>query len=105
MSISNSELVSAIDAICFSLLNVLNSSPALRRYLLSHTERAGGSIRQFVGADLVAMAAVAPDPLPSDGKACIQLDQLRPQFTVLQLGSAPISPALALPAEDKCAHS
>lgn len=62
-------------------------------------------MRQFVGAGLVAMPAVTFDPLPSDGKTCVQLDQLRPQFAVLQLGSAPISPTLALPAEDKCAHS
>jgi len=62
-------------------------------------------MRQLVGAGLVAMPAVTFDPLPSDGKTWVQLDQFRPQFAVLQLGSAPVSPALALPAGDKCAHS
>jgi hypothetical protein len=62
-------------------------------------------IRKLIGAGLVAMSVVTFDPLPSDKKTCVQLDQLRPQFAVLQLGSAPVSPALALPAEDKCAHS
>ena len=71
----------------------------------AHTERAAGFIRQFVGTALVAMPVVTFDPLPQDWKTCVQLDQLRPQFAVLQLGSAPVSPALALAAGDKCAHS
>ena len=83
----------------------MNSSQVLCRYLLSHTERAGGVKRQFVGAGLVAMPAVTFDPHPSDRKLCIQPYQLRPQFTVLQLGSAPVPPALALPAGDKRVRS
>jgi hypothetical protein len=66
-------------------LNDLNSSPALCRYLLSHTERTGSLIRQFVGAALVAMPVVTFDPLPSDWKTRVQLDQFRPQRAVLQL--------------------
>ena len=45
------------------------------------------------------------DPRPAYVKLGIQRDQLRPQLAVLQLDSAPISPALALPAEDEDSHS
>jgi hypothetical protein len=70
-----------------------------------YAERPGRFIGQFVGTTLIAMPAVTSDPLPSDGKTCVQLDQLRPQFAVLQLSSAPVSPAMMLPVEDEDAHT
>ena len=51
------------------------------------------------------MSVVPFDPCPTDVKLGIQRDQLRPQLAVLQLVSAPISPALALPVEDEDSHS
>jgi hypothetical protein len=90
---------------CFSFSGVLSCSSVLCRCLLLHTERAGRLIRQFVGTAQVAMPAVTFDPLPSDGKTCVQLDQLCPQLAVLQLDPAPNPLASASPAGDKCAHS
>jgi hypothetical protein len=75
------------------------------RDLLFEPDRAGGFIRKFVGTALIAVSAVTFDPLPSDRKTRVQLDQLRPQFAVLQSGPASVSPALAPPTKDECSHS
>jgi hypothetical protein len=65
----------------------------------------GGLIGKRIGACLFPIPMVSFDPRPSDVKLGVQLDQLRPQFAVLQLVSASISPALALPLEDEDSHS
>lgn|SRR6185437_14142212 len=62
-------------------------------------------MRQSVGADLLKISVVPFDPCPTDVKLGIQRHQLRPQLTVLQLVSASISPALALPVEYEDSHS
>ena len=66
---------------------------------------ARGLVGKCIGAGLDRMAAVPFDPSPTNGSQFVKLDQLAPQFLVLQLESATVPPAKPLPAKYQEPHS
>ena len=66
---------------------------------------ARGLVGKCIGAGLDRMPIVSPDPSPTNCSQFVKLDQLAPQFLVLQLKATAVAPAKPLPAKDQEAHS
>ena len=76
----------------------------LGRESMGEPERISRFIWKSIGSALEGVPIVAFEPLPLNVKLRVQLDQSGPQMSVLQLRSAAIPPAMALPPEDERAH-
>src|SRR5260370_683156 len=50
------------------------------------------------------MPVVASEPLPTNAKLHIQVDELRPEVSMMERRTAPVSPSLATPSKDETSH-
>ena len=60
---------------------------------------------QCVGAALLGVTVVSFNPYPADMRLGAQFEQHGPQLAVFQRNTTPVPPAMALPIENKRAHS
>src|SRR5258708_29649715 len=105
MSISKSEFSAAIEAIGVSPYARSEGSPGSGCGPFSHQQSPSLAISQCVGAALLGMTAVPFDPYPANVKLGAQFEQHGPQLAVFQCNTTPVPPAMALPIENKRAHS
>jgi hypothetical protein len=75
-----------------------------RRQALCARKVSRRGIGERIGAGLQRMSVVASEPLPTDVELNIQVDELRPEVSVVEGRTTPISPSLATPAKDEPAH-
>jgi hypothetical protein len=61
-------------------------------------------IGERIGAALQRMSVVAAKPLPTNVEQHIQVDELRPEVSVVEGRTTPISPSLVTPSKDETSH-
>lgn len=64
-----------------------------------------GLMGKLIGVGLNRMVAVAANPVPTNRPSRTELEEFAPEFLVLQLETAAVSPSVTSPAEDEKAHS
>ena len=75
-----------------------------RRQALCARKVSRRAVGERVGATLQRMSVVASEPLPTDVELHIQVDELRPEVSIVEWRPAPVSPSLAPPSKDKTSH-
>jgi hypothetical protein len=80
------------------------SKAGSRREALCARQAFRRCIGESVGAALQRMSVVASEPLPTNTKLQIQVDELGPEVSMVEWRTSPVSPSLATPPKDETSH-
>src|ERR1700678_3534511 len=75
-----------------------------RREALCARKASRRGIGERIGAALQRMSVVASEPLPTNAKPHIQVDELGPEVSMVEWRTSPVSPTLAAPPKDETSH-
>ena len=75
-----------------------------RRETLCGHKASRRCIGKSVSAALQRMSVVAPEPLPTNAKLYIQIDEPHPEVLMVEWQTTPVSPPLVTPLKDKASH-
>ena len=80
------------------------SKAGSRREALCARKASRRGIGERIGAALQRMSIVASEPLPTNAKLHIQVDELGPEVSMVEWRTAPVSPTLTAPPKDEISH-